>query len=90
LYAIFVILRTVPTNGGSKEYLHFSKVGIVVTTIVIFIMALMPLAYTNYLLFGSPVVTGYQRTAVAGDAPGEVLSVDHTDRFSQPLIKGAY
>jgi hypothetical protein len=90
LYAILVILRRVPANGGSKEYLNFSKVGSAVTTIVIFIMALMPLAYTNYLLFGSPVVTGYQRTAIAGDAPGEVLSVDHSDRFSQPLIKGAY
>jgi hypothetical protein len=57
---------------------------------VIFMVALLPLAYTNYLLFGSPVVTGYQRTAVAGHESDQVLSIDHTDKFNQPLVKGAY
>jgi hypothetical protein len=82
LYAGFVILRR--SDHGWRR-----NVAVIVATAVIFMASLIPFACTNYLLFGSPVVTGYQRTAVAGDA-GEMLSTDHMDKFNQPLLKGAY
>lgn len=52
-----------------------------------FVLALLPFLYTNYVLFGSPFVTGYQRAAVAG-ANGQVLIDDHVAKFNQPLLRG--
>lgn len=88
LYVAFVLSKGGPVNGRATEHFR-DKVTVGVTTAVIFIMALAPLAYTNQLLFGSPFVTGYQRTAVAG-ADGEMVLVDHTGKFNQPLLKGIY
>lgn len=53
----------------------------------LFLLALLPFLYTNYLLFGSPFVTGYQRAAVAGPN-GTVLIDDHVAKFNQPLLQG--
>src|SRR5258706_930992 len=88
LYAGFVILRGESTNGRIREQLG-GKGMVILTIAVIFMIALAPFAYTHYRLFGSPVVTGYQRTAIAG-ADGQVLLVDHTGKFNQPLLKGVY
>ncbi len=88
LYAGFVLLKGNLTNDNIKERFR-DKVAIAVTTAIIFIIALIPLAYTNYALLGSPFVTGYQTTAVAG-ADGQVLSVDHAGKFNQPLLRGIY
>lgn len=52
-----------------------------------FVLALLPFLATNYMLFGSPFVTGYQRAAVAG-ANGQILLVDHVAMFNQPLLRG--
>lgn len=81
LYAGFVILGR---NATDKN-----RVFVVITTLVIFFVVLIPFAYTNYLEFGSPIVTGYQRTAVRG-ANGQVRSVNHMDKFNQPILKGSY
>lgn len=88
LYAGFMILRGEAANESAREHFR-SKVMAAITTAVIFMIALVPFAYTNYLLFGSPVVTGYQRTAVAGEE-GQVVLIDHTGKFNQPLLKGIY
>lgn len=88
LYAGLIVLKGKPAKGSVKK--HFQgKVTVAITTALIFMVALVPLAYTNYLLFGSPFVTGYQRTAVAS-ADGQGMLVDHTSKFNQPLIQGFY
>jgi len=66
------------------------KVAIMATVVAVFVLALIPLLYTNYRLFGSPFVTGYQRMAVVGRAPGEILAISDTASFNQPLLKGVY
>ena len=76
------------TNNHARKNSFFNRVATIVITAAIFIAALTPLAYTNYRLFGSPFVTGYQRTAVAGSAPVQISSVNHADKFNQPLLKG--
>jgi len=86
LYAGIAILRG---NISHEKKRFANKWTIIVTTAVIFLISLVPFAYTNYLLFGSPVVTGYQRMAEAGPN-GEVISVNHADEFNQPLLKGVY
>ena len=89
LYAGFMILMGQQTNNHGRKNSLLNRVAIIVVTAAIFVVSLTPLAYTNYRLFGSPFVTGYQRTAVAGSAPGQILSVNHADKFNQPLLKGA-
>lgn len=89
LYAGFVIRRREATNGSDKKHC-WDKVAVIIITVVIFMIALTPLAYINYRLFGSPVVTGYQRTVVAGHVENQVLSVNHAGKFNQPLLKGIY
>jgi len=88
LYAGFLILRGEATNGSAREHLR-GKATVAIMTAVIFMISLVPFAYTNYLLFGSPVITGYQRTAIAG-ADDQVLLIDHASKFNQPLLKGIY
>lgn len=88
LYAGFVILRGGVASGSAREHSR-KKVLLVLTTAVVFLIALVPFFYANYMLFGSPIITGYQRTAVAG-AEGQALLVDHMNDFNQPLLKGIY
>ena len=84
----YASIRIWRDSGSSRESLK-NKIKITAITAVIFLVALLPFAYTNYRLFGSPLVTGYQRTAVAG-ADGQVQSVDHAGKFNQPLLRGIY
>jgi hypothetical protein len=88
LYVGYLILRGDTTNDSANKSIQEKLVGIAITA-VIFMLTLAPFAYTNYILFGSPFVTGYQRTAVA-ESNGEVLSIDHTGKFNQPLLQGIY
>jgi hypothetical protein len=84
LYAGFIILR----GNAEQDKQQFANKWIVLfITAIIFLISLIPFAYTNYFLFGSPVVTGYQRMAEAGP-DGQVISVNHADEFNQPLLKG--
>lgn len=84
LYAGFVILRG---NTNQDKQSSTSKWMVTLTTAVIFLISLLPFAYTNYFLFGSPFITGYQRMAEAGP-DGQVIAVNHVDEFNQPLLKG--
>lgn len=72
------------SNEGTRHKLMVS-----ISIAAIFIVSLIPFAYTNNMLFGSPFVTGYQRTAVA-DENGQMISVDHSGKFNQPLLKGTF
>lgn len=56
---------------------------------LLFLICLSPLALTNQMLFGSPFVTGYQRTAVRDPLTGEGALSNHVDRFNQPFLRGA-
>ena len=87
-YAGFLILRREDANNSAKENFR-NQFTVAITTAVIFLISLVPFAYANYLLFGSPVITGYQRTAVAG-ADGQMISADHASKFNQPLLKGTF
>jgi Mannosyltransferase (PIG-M) len=78
------------TASQATENSLLKKVGVMTTAVAVFLLSLVPLAYTNYKLFGSPFVTGYQRMALAGRAPGEILAVSDTGSFNQSLLKGAY
>lgn len=55
-----------------------------------FALGLLPFLVANYLLFGLPWVTGYQRIAVAGALPGEIVLSSHVNHFNQPLLPGLY
>jgi len=77
-------------GGGTMEYSLLKKVAIMTIVVAVFVSALIPLAYINNKLFGSPFVTGYQRMAVVGRAPGEILAISDTASFNQPLLKGVY
>lgn len=87
LYAVWSIWRRKSINGDAKGEPR-GKVAAIIATGAFFALALIPFFYTNYLQFGSPIVTGYQRMAIAG-ADGAVVSVDHLDMFNQPLLIGA-
>lgn len=89
-YAALVVLTRRQPGNDMKESSFFNKGVTITTTAVIFFVALIPFAYTNHRLFGSPFVTGYQRTAVAGDEPGQILVVNHANKFNQPLLAGTY
>jgi hypothetical protein len=56
---------------------------------LLFSLGIFPLAYTNYVLFDSPFVTGYQRTAVVGKTQDEILLNDHTNKFNQKISKNS-
>jgi hypothetical protein len=86
LYAAFMILRR-PAPDGHSTGAAGSKPVLLTTMAALFLIALLPFGYSNYILFGSPLVTGYQRTALASE-DGIVVTVEHTAKFNQPLLKG--
>jgi len=88
LYAGMRIWKKEAADENDRHRLR-SKGIITVTTALSFLLALTPFLYTNTMLFGSPIVTGYQRTAMA-DASGQMVLVDHTAKFNQPLLQGIY
>lgn len=88
VYAAFAIWRPLRANTSSPPGSLRGRVAVIVGIMAVFAVALVPLAYTNDFLFGSPFVTGYQRTALEGGTPGQVLSIDHTHKFNQPLVQG--
>lgn len=53
-----------------------------------FVVALAPFGYVNHSQFGSPLTTGYQRTAEAGPVPGKAVVTDHVNKFNQPFLWG--
>jgi hypothetical protein len=92
-YAALTILfsgKGEQTASQATENSVLKKVGVMTTIGAVFLFSLLPLAYTNYKLFGSPFVTGYQRQALAGRASGEIIAVAETARFNRPLIQGVY
>jgi hypothetical protein len=87
IYALFQIWRRDPAGEGRPVGMP-SPIGMTLIAGAVFLAALLPLAYANYALFGSPWITGYQVTAVAGPTPGQAVSVNHTVKFGQPLVEG--
>jgi hypothetical protein len=89
-YATIKLLRgekaTTERAAGSLT----SKAATITMAAAVFIVGLIPLAYTNYSLFGSPFITGYQRTAVAGHASAEILTINRATEFNRPLLKGGF
>ena len=49
-------------------------------------LSLLPYLAINYVLFGSPLVTGYQRMAVPGPLPESVAIASHIHDFNQSLL----
>ena len=87
LYAVVMIFReSEPVAAGGKR--AFAKSVTVAGFAAVFLLSLFPLFYTNQALFGSPFVTGYNRTAVHGTQPEEIAIFDHATQFNQPLLKG--
>ena len=78
LYSIFVIM--------SNHKVMFKKSITISITMMTFIFGILPLAYTNHFLFGSPFITGYQRTAIAGPTQDEIVTSNHVSKFNQPLF----
>lgn len=87
LVAVILIYAGFKILWGNKNINRRATVA--VTTAALFFAALVPLAYTNQIFFGSPLITGYQRGAVAG-VDGQIVIEDHTARFKQPLLTGIY
>ena len=89
-YASFTIFREKEAGSYITKTSLAKKAATITVAGAIFIVGLMPLAYVNYSLFGSPFVTGYQRTAVAGHASAEILTINRATEFNRPLLKGGY
>jgi hypothetical protein len=89
LYAGLMVLRE---HGKAGELrLGLSKCwGKIIWTAALFGLALAPLGLVNHALFGSPFVTGYQRTAESGPTAGEMLVTNHVNKFNQPFLLGAW
>jgi hypothetical protein len=88
LYAGWTIMRDSGAAANGRSFSrHWSKL---FGTAALFIIALAPLGFVNHSLFGSPWITGYQRTAEAGAKAGEIVVSDHTNKFNQPLFFGAW
>ncbi|MBN1871184.1 MAG: hypothetical protein JW800_01275, partial [Candidatus Omnitrophica bacterium] len=87
-YAVFVILKGDRLTSGEKAQDMTRKVTTILVFLLVFLIALAPLLMTNYELFGSPFVTGYQRTAERGDG-GRLHIFDHMGHFDQPFLLGA-
>lgn len=64
----------------------FKKTTNLLISVLTFILGILPLPCINYVLFDSPFVTGYQRTAVAGTSQDEIVLSNHTDKFNQTLF----
>lgn len=83
-YAVFVVWKDQAISNSDRNRRTLTTTFLIGT---VFLAALAPFGSTNAMLFGSPFVTGYQRMAVAGPE-GQMLSVDHSEKFNQPLLKG--
>ena len=90
LYLIFAILKESQPAFSPRPNLLWGRGVTLLTAGALFCLALIPLLALNYYLFGSIFVTGYHQTALAGSEPGQILVVDHTDKFNQPLLEGAF
>ncbi len=51
------------------------------------VVGLTPFLVLNAVLYGGPLVTGYDRTAIV-QPDGTLHTVDHYNRFNQPIISG--
>jgi hypothetical protein len=89
LYAGLMIIREHGEAGGLRSGLSRGWFKIVCTA-VLFAVALAPFGLVNHALFGSPFVTGYQRTAESGASAGEIVVSNHVNKFNQPLLFGAW
>jgi hypothetical protein len=89
LYAGLMIIREHGEAGGLRSGLSRGWFKIVCTA-VLFAVALSPFGLVNHALFGSPFVTGYQRTAESGASAGEIVVSNHVNKFNQPLLFGAW
>ena len=89
LYTGLAILREPTTAGETRRSFsrRWTQIG---CTVLLFVAALAPFGLVNHALFGSPFVTGYQRTAESGAAAGEIVVSDHVNKFNQPLLFGAW
>ena len=83
-YAVLAVWKDGTTNNSNRIRHTLTHT---ILMAVVFLVALAPFTYTNAILFGSPFVTGYQRMAIAGP-DGQILLVDHTGKFDQPVFKG--
>jgi hypothetical protein len=86
LYASWTILTERSDGTGAALRNNWLRLA---CALACFTIALTPFGYVNYLLFGSPVITGYQRTAEHGAVAGEIRISDHVNKFNQPFFTGA-
>lgn len=89
LYIILVIVNKRHLGHEIPERPLYRKMTTLLIVSAIFLLSLLPFAYTNYMLFGSPFVTGYQQTAIVENIQNQVVLSDHTNMFNQPLFKGS-
>lgn len=82
LYLLGLIWPHPGQTGQPNRWPALLKLGLV------FLLSLAPMLAANAYLFGSILTNGYQQTAIAGSGPGDILLVDHTSRFNQPLGPG--
>jgi hypothetical protein len=85
IYALFIIKRE--KIKDTKEKSSDSEIKTILVIVMIFLISLIPFAYTNYILFDSPFITGYQRTAIEIEN-SEIVILTHVDKFNQPIISG--
>lgn len=83
LVAVIMIYSIFTTFGHNN--ITSRKVTNISITVMMLIFGILPMAYTNYVLFNSPFVTGYQRTAIAGTSQDEIVTDNHTNKFNQPF-----
>ena len=89
LLYLFVTNKTPAASSYANDKREFwDNLKITAQVIAVFIVALIPLAYTNYALFGSPFITGYQQIAIADPVTGGTNSISHVNEFNQPLLQG--
>jgi hypothetical protein len=88
IYAGAMILRGDDSHLAVSSNLH-KRLTRLAALAILFFVSLLPFGLLNQRLFGSPVVTGYQRTAVRGTA-GEPVVSDHVDKFNQPFLSGSF
>jgi hypothetical protein len=89
-YVFIMIFKKDGSVSRGKGQLIADKVTTMIIFLLVFLVALTPLLYTNFRFFGSPFLTGYQRTAERGRGPGELQIFDHAAKFDQPFLQGAY
>ncbi|PCI98991.1 MAG: hypothetical protein COB15_04835 [Flavobacteriales bacterium] len=57
--------------------------------IIIFCISLVPLLYSNLLLYGNAFVTGYHKT-ITFDENYNMITLDYSSGFNQELLSGLY